>query len=90
MAVSQQDVIRRWASTWRNLAAWRAPLPAIVAIEKYKGGDKLGVAHCHERRAVIYQTGDLVVQPRPPGSGRRHASAPIPGRQRRSANAENR
>lgn len=54
------DVIRHYADRWRTLAAWRAHLPALVAIRKMAPGQRrMGLAHPDECRAIVYVSGDL-------------------------------
>lgn len=57
MATSYESVVTGLATQWRSLRAWRAPLPALVVIDEYKDGDRLGFAKHKDRSAHILLTG---------------------------------
>ncbi len=53
------DVISHWAHSWRNLAAWGAPLPATLDIKPHEGQRRLGRAYYATRCAEVLITGAL-------------------------------
>lgn len=49
-------ILASYADRWRNLRAWRAPLPAQISIEPWRGTAHVGVAYPAQCRTTIYQT----------------------------------
>ncbi len=49
-------VLASYADRWRNLRAWRAPLPAVVTIEPWRGQQVVGYAVPARCETVIRQT----------------------------------
>jgi hypothetical protein len=59
--ITHLDVLNTWATRWKSLAAWRAPLDVGVTIKPRPAHvvNRLGTAHCADRKATVYATGDL-------------------------------
>lgn|GEM_PF-4711445 len=57
--MTRADVLRSWAGKWRNLHAWRRPLPAVVDVGKHRGERYVGLASPAECAALILDTGCL-------------------------------
>lgn len=57
MSVTYEDIVQHYASAWRTLRAWRAPLPAKLTFEEWKHQRVVGFARPWRREVTIRYTG---------------------------------